>query len=135
MTDLTEQSKTLACNIREFRKCLGMSQRDFAAVFGVTQANISQWENGVVSPPLSILQIIRKKYKEVSAEYFFTKCFPGKKYFEDPDQVELYVLKKEAEGHNATIKSLKREIEEKRQEIARLRDQIDVLNKVLKKSL
>lgn len=134
MSPSPDQGKTLAANIREFRRSINLSQRDFAKLFNVTQANVSQWESASVSPPMALLQIIKKKYKYVSVECFFTEAFPDKT-FENPDHIAIERLRKEIEVQNSRIESLQKEKDEKQEEIVRLRDQIDVLNKVLKRNL
>lgn len=37
-------------DIRSYRKSIGLSQRDFGALFGVTQGAVSQWERCVTTP-------------------------------------------------------------------------------------
>jgi transcriptional regulator with XRE-family HTH domain len=134
MSNQTVKSRILPDNIREFRKSIGKNQREFADLFGVTQANVSQWENGAVSPPITMLQVIKRHYKEVNAESFFTEPFPGKKYDENPGQIEIDAVKNEVHTLRSNNKSLLKDISEKRDEIIRLREQIDVLNKVVKQT-
>ncbi len=42
--------KGISTAIRENREKVGMSQREFARILGVSQAMVSQWENGSVLP-------------------------------------------------------------------------------------
>lgn len=37
-------------NLEKLRKKSGYSQQEFAALVGVTQSAVSQWENGLVLP-------------------------------------------------------------------------------------
>lgn len=37
-------------DIRHFRKSIGLSQKQFGELFGVTQGAISQWEHGITRP-------------------------------------------------------------------------------------
>lgn len=40
--------------IRKKRRILGMSQKDFGQMLGVTLHTVSQWELGVTSPPIEM---------------------------------------------------------------------------------
>ena len=44
--------------IRERRKLLGITQEELSSRIGVTQENISRWENGIIMPQSSKLPLI-----------------------------------------------------------------------------
>ena len=56
------QQEKMGCLLRELRKEKGMTQEQFAEVFGVTNRTVSRWENGINVPDVSILVEISKFY-------------------------------------------------------------------------
>lgn len=52
---------TLALRIKELRKSLDMTQKDFSAYVGCTAATLSAYENGSKSPSLEIIKSIAEK--------------------------------------------------------------------------
>jgi len=58
--------------IRQLRKDMDATQRQFAEVVGTTQAAVSQWESGVKRPDQrtqAILQGLRKKVDEKGQDF------------------------------------------------------------------
>ncbi len=58
--------------IRQLRKDMGASQREFAEILDATQAAVSQWESGVKRPDRrtqAILQGLRKKVDEEGQDF------------------------------------------------------------------
>lgn len=65
-------------NVRRIRKTLfRVSQSEFGAIAGVTQATVSRWEAGLLAPSLNELDRIRATAKErgvrLKPEDFFAK--------------------------------------------------------------
>lgn len=63
-------------NVRRIRKTLfRVSQSEFGAIAGVTQATVSRWEAGLLAPSLNELDRIRATAKErgvrLKADDFF----------------------------------------------------------------
>lgn len=70
-------------NVRRIRKTLfRVSQSEFGAIAGVTQATVSRWEAGILVPSLNELDRIRSTAKErgvrLKPEDFFAKPSEGR---------------------------------------------------------
>lgn len=52
-------------NIRKLREAAGLTQQDFANIFGVSYATVSMWESGKRSPEMGTAQKI--------ADHFYVK--------------------------------------------------------------
>ena len=46
--------------VREMRKSLGLSQKEFAAYFDIPIGNIQHWEQGVSNPPKYVLKMMNR---------------------------------------------------------------------------
>jgi DNA-binding transcriptional regulator YiaG len=58
--------------IRQLRKDMGVSQREFGEILNATQAAVSQWESGVKRPDQrtqAILQGLRQKVDEKGQDF------------------------------------------------------------------
>jgi transcriptional regulator with XRE-family HTH domain len=53
--------------IRDFRKRLDMSQREFAKAVGVTQPAVQGWEKGRSDPPESTKELIKRWRENIDA--------------------------------------------------------------------
>lgn len=58
--------------IREFRKAKGIYQDEFAAVIGLTQSNLSRYENNGIELNEKMLEKLRAKYGEEEINAFMT---------------------------------------------------------------
>lgn len=128
-------AKNLGSRIKQFRASVNLSQRDFAKMCKVTQANVSQWESGKISPPTRLIQLIKSLYPKVRIEWFFDENSASDDPFHsearaklDKQSLQLSSLKKEVE-------QLKELTENQEKEIRRLRDQNEVLTIYAKKRL
>lgn len=135
MTSTKNELKMLAENLRLFRKSVDISQKELARLADVTQANVSQWENGASTPPIAVIQVIKKNFPKVNAESFFTPPFNGKNFLEDPMSHELRVNKEENAALRRDLKLQEAIVKEQKDEISRLRDQVEVLNMIIRQKL
>ncbi len=62
-------------NIKTLRTDAGMSQQTFAALFGVHQTAVSQWEKGRTSPDLETAKAIAD-YFHVNLDYVLDRVSP-----------------------------------------------------------
>lgn len=66
-----ELKNNMAERIREVRKCLDLNQGQLADHLPCSRSNLSQVENGVFFPGVSIMDALRKKFN-VSLDWLFT---------------------------------------------------------------
>lgn len=48
------------CNMKELRKLLGLSQKDFALKFGFNLRTLQQWEQGRSSTPVYLIPLVKR---------------------------------------------------------------------------
>lgn len=135
MNEPKSMARNLGGRIKQFRASVDLSQRDFAKMCKVSQANVSQWESGKISPPTRLIQLIKSHYPKVRIEWFFDENPVSDDPFHsearaklDKQTLQLSTLKKE-------IEQLKELTDNQEKEIRRLRDQNEVLAIVAKKRL
>ena len=56
------ERKTISAFLAVLRKANGMTQRDLAALIGVTPQAISRWECGICAPDLSVLVCLSRTF-------------------------------------------------------------------------
>jgi transcriptional regulator with XRE-family HTH domain len=64
MSSKEEVKQATASTLRTWRKSAGYSQTAAAALVGTSQANISRWENGTVTPSSTELLMLAAAYNE-----------------------------------------------------------------------
>lgn len=66
-------------NIKELRQKLGLSQKQFGEVLGVSKQSVSSYENGLTSPTFGkiakAVETLRKQGHNISYDDFFVNNF------------------------------------------------------------
>ena len=122
-------------NIRLFRISVNLTQRELAKIANVTQANISQWENGASTPPVRILEILKERYPKIKPEKFFSLPEASKNFFLDNHDIKIQEFQETIGHQKKEIDQYQNLTIELRKEIDRLKDQVDVFTMLVRKEL
>jgi transcriptional regulator with XRE-family HTH domain len=100
-----------------------LNQMQFKKIIDVTQSTISQIEQGIISPSLSVLLKIIEKFN-IDANWLLT----GK---ENINNTNIYSINEPEEKNNKNDDNLKIKIEYMEKEINLLREQLEMKNQII----
>ena len=83
-------------NIRTIRTNAGMSQQQFANLFGVHQTAVSQWEKGRTSPDVATAKAIADHFN-VNLDYVLDRETP-----DSPNEADRFMIALSAEAKTLT---------------------------------
>ena len=82
-------NNTIGENIKKVRKQKHMTQRELAEALGMRDAAISQYENGIVTPPLETLKQLADVLQVPIAYLLSGSLYPQTVYYDDNGIVDV----------------------------------------------
>lgn len=82
MNEMSDEIPTLEIignTIAELRKSIGMTQKEFSKIIGVSESSLAHYEQGITAPSIDIL-LKYADYFDVNIDYIFGRCRCKVKY-------------------------------------------------------
>lgn len=98
---ITQESK----RFRAFRKFIKISQKDLASNLGISQSDISKYENGEYQIPIEVIRRLNEKY-QMNYEWFFNGIRPMQKPMQDSKSLTTDISQMKSE-HEILIEKIK----------------------------
>lgn len=129
-------TKRIKCLMDEF----GDNKNSLSVKIGMASSTFGRYVNGENKPTVSLLQLILSQYSDVSADWLLMG--EGDMYKKTTELPPVDVSSEDSINHSVEIARLVREknelidiIEEQKEEIVRLRAQLDWASSIIKDSL
>ena len=75
----------MSLSIREMRKKTGMTQKDFAGMYGIPLSTLRKWEQGEASPPDYVIRLLAGTLPALDTSLRTIRCNDGSEYYYNRD--------------------------------------------------